>query len=133
MKDELYRTGRLSGYRDKNVVILPNAYKDIIEGKEKVIDPSFCWIIPSGADMKPVKVAFEGDTLVDERKNRDWSREIQVYKKVGVICMMNNAMCVYKDTSLSKEGAFQLKDTVQNVVVVDNGGDDSSAPDPVNP
>ena len=47
--------------------------------------------------------------------------------------MMNNAMCVYKDTSLSKEGAFQLKDTVQNVVVVDNGGDDSSAPDPVNP
>ena len=28
MKDELYRTGRLSGYRDKNVVILPNAYKD---------------------------------------------------------------------------------------------------------
>ncbi len=73
--------------------------------------------------MKPVKVAFEGDTLVDERANRDWSREIQVYKKVGVICMMNNAMCVYKDTSLSKEGAFQLKDTVQNVVTVDNASD----------
>jgi len=132
MKDELYRTGRLSGYRDKNVVILPNAYKDIIEGKEKVIDPSFCWIIPSGADMKPVKVAFEGDTLVDERANRDWSREIQVYKKVGVVCMMNNAMCVYKDTSLSKEGSFQLADTVKNVVVVD-GGEGSSAPEPVNP
>ena len=132
MKDELYRTGRLSGYRDKNVVILPNAYKDIVEGKEKVIDPSFCWIIPSGADTKPVKVAFEGDTLVDERANRDWSREIQVYKKVGVICMMNNAICVYKDTSLSKEGAFQLADTVKNVVVVDNG-EGSSAPDPVNP
>lgn len=123
MKDELYRTGRLSGYRDKNVVILPNAYKDIIEGKEKVIDPSFCWIIPSGADMKPVKVAFEGDTLVDERANRDWSREIQVYKKVGVVCMMNNAMCVYKDTSLSKEGSFQLADTVKNVVIVDNASD----------
>jgi len=135
MKDELYRTGRLSGYRDKNVVILPNAYKDIVEGKEKVIDPSFCWIIPSGADTKPVKVAFEGDTLVDEREGRDWSREIQVYKKVGVTCMMNNAICVYKDTSLSKEGSFNLADTVQNIVHVVNdsasgettpaGGDDS--------
>ena len=125
MKDELYRTGRLSGYRDKNVVILPNAYKDVLSGKEKVIDPANCWIIPSGADMKPVKVAFEGDTLVDERANRDWSREIQVYKKVGVICMMNNAICVYKDTSLLKTGAFQLADTVQNVVVVDDGGTES--------
>jgi hypothetical protein len=46
--------------------------------------------------------------------------------------MMNNAMCVYKDTSLSKEGSFQLADTVKNVVVVD-GGEGSSAPDPVNP
>jgi hypothetical protein len=119
MKDELYRTGRLSGYRDKNVVILPNAYKDIVEGKEKVIDPSYCWIIPSGADTKPVKVAFEGDTLVDERQGRDWSREIQVYKKVGVTCMMNNAICVYKDTSLTKEGAFNLKDTVKNIVTVE--------------
>jgi hypothetical protein len=133
MKDELYRTGRLSGYRDKNVIILPNAYKDVIEGREKVIDPSFCWIIPSGADTKPVKVAFEGSTLVDERANRDWSREIQVYRKVGVLCMMNNAICVYKDTSLSKEGAFNLADTVQNVVVIDKDSDDSSAPDPVNP
>lgn len=119
MKDELYRTGRLSGYRDKNVVILPNAYKDITEGKEKVIDPSFCWIIPSGADTKPVKVAFEGETCVDDREGRDWSREIQVYKKVGVVCMMNNAICVYKDTSLSKVGSFALTDTVKNSIYID--------------
>jgi len=123
MKDELYRTGRLSGYRNYNVVILPNAYKDVVEGKEKVIDPSFCWIIPSGADTKPVKVAFEGSTLVDEREGRDWSREIQVYKKVGVVCMMHNAICVYKDTALTKTGAFQLKDTVQNVINIGNAED----------
>jgi hypothetical protein len=119
MKDELYRTGRLQGYKGRNVVILPNAYTDIVEGREKVIDPSFCWIIPSGADTKPVKVAFEGGTLVSEREGRDWSREVQVYKKVGVTCMMHNAICVYKDTSLSKIGAFQLKDTVQNSITVD--------------
>ena len=116
MKDELYRTGRLQGYKDKNVVILPNAYRDVTEGYKKVIDPSFCYIIPSGADTKPVKVAFEGDTLVDDREGRDWSREIQVYKKVGVTCMMDNAICIYKDTSLSKEGAFNLADSVKDVV-----------------
>ena len=33
--------------------------------------------------------------------------------------MMNNAICVYKDTSLTKEGAFNLKDTVKNVVTVE--------------
>lgn len=117
MKDELYRTGRLAGYKNLNVVILPNAYKDVVAGKEKVIDPSFCWLIPSGADQRPVKVAMEGETLVDERQNRDWSREVQVYKKVGVVCMMDNAICVYKDTSLTKNGAFNLTDTVKNVWV----------------
>lgn len=117
MKDELYRTGRLSGYKNKNVVILPNAYKDVVAGKEKVIDPSLCLIIPSGADQKPVKVAFEGTTHVKEwNDNRDWSREIHTYQKVGVTCMMDNAICIYKDTELSKSGAFQLKDNVKDVV-----------------
>ena len=124
MKDELYRTGRLKGYKDKNIVILPNAYKDVLDAnREKVIDPSFCWIIPSGSDTRPVKVAFEGSTLVDEREGRDWSREIQVYKKVGVTCMMHNAICVYKDTALSKTGTFQLKDTVENVINIGNAAD----------
>lgn len=117
MKDELYRTGRLKGYKNKNIVILPNAYKDVLEGKEKVIDPSICLIIPSGADQKPVKVAFEGTTHIKEfDDNRDWSRELHTYQKVGVTCMMDNAICIYKDTSLSKSGAFKLTDTVKDVV-----------------
>ena len=45
---------------------------------------------------------FEGDTLVDERKNDDWSREIQVYKKVGVGAVITNNICVYRNTSLTK-------------------------------
>jgi len=49
MKDELYRTGRLAGYKGENIVILPNQYKDAF-GTEKVLDPSLCWIVPSSAD-----------------------------------------------------------------------------------
>ena len=122
MKDELYRTGRLQGYKGERVVILPNQYKTAF-AQEKVLDPSFCWIIPSGADQKPVKVAFEGDLYTNEFENYDWSRDIHMYEKVGVSCMMDNAIHVYKDTSLSKTGPFNLKDTVINNVHVDNIGD----------
>ena len=46
-------------------------------------------------------IAFEGGTLVDEEHNRgDWSREIQVYRKVGVQAMLANNICCYVDTSL---------------------------------
>lgn len=99
MKDELWRTGRLASYKGKKVVILEQGFVDETN-TTKVIDPGYCWIIPGGADTKPVKIAFEGQTLVDERQGQDWSREIQVYKKVGVVCMMTNDICCYVDTSL---------------------------------
>ena len=119
MKDELYRTGRLQGYKGKNVVVLPNSYKNAF-GQEKVLDPSLCWIVPSAADNKPVKVAFEGQLCVNEFENYDWSRDIHVYQKVGVACLMDNAVHVYKDTSLSQTGDFFLTDTVQNTIIVSN-------------
>ena len=50
--------------------------------------------------MKPVKVAFEGATIVDEFTGYDRSREIQVYKKVGVVAMLANNICAYVDTTL---------------------------------
>lgn len=125
MKDELYRTGKLAGYKGEKVVILPNQYKNAFE-QVKVIDPSFCYIIPSSADQKPVKVAFEGDLYTNEFENYDWSRDIHVYEKVGVVCMMDNAIHVYKDTSLSREGVFNLKDTAAHHVIVDNLGGSNS-------
>ena len=131
MKDELYRTGKLAGYKGETIVILPNSYKNVF-GTEKVLDPSLCFIIPSSADQKPVKVAFEGDLYTNEFDNYDWSRDIHMYEKVGVACMMDNAIHVYKDTSLSKNGLFVLKDTVKNNVWVDNldnGNSGNTTPD----
>ena len=115
MKDELYRTGRLTGYKGEKVVVLPNSYKSVYED-EKVLDPSICWIIPNGADNKPVKVAFEGELYTNEFENYDWSRDIHVYQKVGVACLMDSAVHVYKDTSLTKTKPFVLGDTVKNPV-----------------
>lgn len=105
MKQELWDTGHLATYKGRKVIILPQSLEDETNTR-KVIDPGYCYIIPSGADSKPVKIAFEGGTLIDERQGADWSREIQVYKKVGVVAMMANNICAYCDTSLA--GQYNL-------------------------
>ena len=122
MKAELWNNGRLATYKGRKVVILEQGFVDETN-TTKVIDPGNCWIIPAGANTKPVKIAFEGNTLVAERDNNwDWSREIQVYKKVGVVCMMTNDICSYVDTSLlGQMTTWTLSnDAIKNNVYVEN-------------
>lgn len=100
MRDQMWNTGYLATYKGIRVVILPQTLEDETNSR-KVIDPGYAWVIPSGAGEKPVKVAFEGTTHVRERNdNDDWSRDIQVYRKVGVGVMMTNNIFSYIDTQL---------------------------------
>ena len=101
MKDQKWNNGYLANYKGHNVIVLNQSYTDETNS-EKVINPAYAWIIPTGNSEKPVKIAFEGTTLVDERANADWSREIQVYKKLGVGALITNNICVYENTSLTK-------------------------------
>ena len=101
MKDHLWNNGYFASYKGHKVVVLPQSYEDETN-MVKVIDPSYAWIIPVGAE-KPVKVAFEGQAIVNEYVNRDLSREIQIYKKVGVGAIITNNICVYRNTSLKRE------------------------------
>ena len=100
MKDERWAKGYFTRYKGHPVIILPQSFEDETN-TTKVIDPSYAYIIPTGADGKPVKVAFEGDTIVDEYTNYDRSREIQVYKKLGVVAMMASNICEYRNTALT--------------------------------
>lgn len=102
MKNRKWDNGYLGNYKGHNVVVLRQSLVDETN-TTKVIDPSYAWIIPSGTDSKPVKIAFEGETLVQDRENADWSRDIHTYKKVGIGTMLQNNICVYKNTSLTKE------------------------------
>lgn len=100
MRNERWNTGHLANYKGTRVVILPQTFEDETN-TTKVIDPGYIWIIPAGANDKPVKVAFEGTTHARERNNKDdWSRDIQVYRKVGVGVMMTNNIFSYVDTTL---------------------------------
>lgn len=100
MRDQMWNNGHLANYKGHNVIILNQSYEDETNST-KVLDPSYAFIIPVGAE-KPVKIAFEGQTHMREVENEDWSREIQIYKKVGVGAIMTNNICVYKNTSLKR-------------------------------
>ena len=100
MRNQKWNNGYLANYKGHQVVVLPQSYEDETN-TTKVIDPRYAWIIPVGAE-KPVKIAFEGQTIVDEYTNYDRSREVQIYKKVGVRAILSNAICVYDQYGLTR-------------------------------
>lgn len=100
MRNQKWNNGYLANYKGHQVIVLPQSYEDETN-TTKVIDPSYAWIIPVGAE-KPVKIAFEGGAIVDEYRNYDRSQEVQVYKKVGVRAIFSNAICVYRNTALTR-------------------------------
>lgn len=101
MKEQIWNNGYFTTYKGHQVIILPQSFSDDTNS-EKVIDPSYAWIFPTGAE-KPVKIAFEGSAQVKSFDNRDWSTEIQTYQKFGVgTYMINPGICVYQNTSLVK-------------------------------
>lgn len=100
MKDQKWNNGYLGNYKGHQVIVLNQSYEDETNSK-KVIDPAYAWIIPTGA-QKPVKIAFEGQTIVQNITNRDQSMEIQMYKKFGVGTIVTNNICVYKNSSLTR-------------------------------
>lgn len=105
MKNQKWNNGYLANYKGHRVIVLPQSYEDETNAV-KVIDPAYAWIIPTGGNDKPVKVAFEGQAIVNEYVNRDLSREVQVYKKLGVAAIITNNICVYVNTSLSNGGSI---------------------------
>jgi hypothetical protein len=100
MRNDKWNNGYLGNYKGHRVIILPQSFEDETNTK-KVLDPSYAWIIPTGSGEKPIKVAMEGQTIVDEYVNKDRSREIQVYKKIGVGAKITNNICVYKNSQLN--------------------------------
>lgn len=100
MRNTRWNNGYLGNYKGHRVVVLQQSYTDETNS-EKIIDPSYAWIIPGGAE-KPVKVAFEGTAHMRETQNEDWSTTTHIYQKVGVGAMITNDICVYQNTALTK-------------------------------
>lgn len=99
MRDQRWTQGYLGNYKGCQVIVLPQGFEDESNSR-KVIDPGYAWVIPAGAESRPVKIAFEGTMHMRDRENEDWSHDIQIYQKWGVGVMLTNNICSYVDTDL---------------------------------
>ena len=100
-QQELREKGYIGKFRGANINVMPQSFVDQTN-TEYVIHPGYAYIVPSGGrgDERIVKIAMEGQTIIDEYKNADRSMEIQMYKKFGVAVLNTNYYCIYRDLSL---------------------------------
>lgn len=98
-KEDKRNTGIIKKALGMDIVVLPNGTND--EG-DLIFDDSRAYIFPTGGDAneKIVKVAIEGDTIIDEVKNTDGSMEFQAYQKLGVAVLSTEALFVYESTAI---------------------------------
>lgn len=101
-KTDMRDYGYIGRFAGADVVVLPQSFVDE-SNEEKVFDPSIALIVPSGgaASDRIVKVAFEGDTIFDEVKEKDMSRTFTAYKKIGVAVHSANHIGMFENTSLA--------------------------------
>ena len=100
-QQEMRDVGHLGVFRSANVISLPQSFLNA-DNVLTVLNPGTAYVIPGGGsgDEKIVKIAMEGNTIVDDYKNADRSLEIQLYKKFGVAVLTTNYYCVYQNTAL---------------------------------
>lgn len=80
--EAIHNTGYINIFRGTPVVQLPNTWTDETYTKT-YLDPQLAFVLPTNGD-KLVKVVLEGDTQINDFKNKDRSMEIHFYKKMGV-------------------------------------------------
>ena len=99
MRDEFNNKGFLGMYKGAKVVALPQSWTDETN-TTPVMDNGKIYIFPEGDSGRPVKIALEGDAIIDEYANYDRSKEIQAYQKFGVAFIVDHNMAVYTGTGL---------------------------------
>lgn len=99
--DVIHNQGYINIFRGTPIVMMPQSFTD--ETNEKVvINPQYAYVLPTGKD-RIVKVVLEGDTQINDFKNRDNSLEINVYRKLGVGILSYNDWGIYQNTGISAD------------------------------
>ena len=97
--DDIRNQGYVGMYHGVRVIVLPQSFTDETNST-KIINPQYAYVIPAGQE-RIVKIIMEGDTQVRDIENRDWTSEVQMYKKVGLAIVTNpNYWGIYQNTTL---------------------------------
>ena len=98
--DDIRNQGYVGMFHGARVIVLPQSFTDETNAT-KIINPQYAYVIPAGKE-RIVRIIMEGDTQVRDIENRDWSSEVQMYKKVGLAIVTNpNYWGIYQNTSLN--------------------------------
>lgn len=100
--DEVMRTGVIGSYYGAKVVNLVNPY--LGDNVTPSIDTKRLYILPSGAsaDMRPLKVLYEGDVQSTESTNIDdlaYEVRLDQWFGAGIVVGKTPTMSVYTDTT----------------------------------
>lgn len=98
--DAIHDTGYVNLFRGTPIVQIPQSFID--ENNEKTwIDPQLAYVLPTGGE-KVVKVVLEGQTQINDFKNRDNSMEIYAYKKMGAAILTHYNWGIYQNTGITQ-------------------------------
>lgn len=98
--DAIHKTGFIRIFRGAPVVEIPQAFIDE-NNVETQIDPQLAYILPAGGE-KVVKVVLEGQTQINDFKNRDNSLEVYAYKKMGCAIIAHHNWAIYQNTGIAQ-------------------------------
>lgn len=96
--EEIRNQGYIGRYNAANVILMPQSYIDETN-TTSILDNQYGYVIPS-LENKIIKLAFEGQAIVDDVKNADGSMEFQIMKKVAIGTVFVNTLGIYKNTSI---------------------------------
>ena len=98
--DAIHNTGFINIFRGTPVVQIPQSFID--ESNTKTwIDPQLAYVLPTGGE-KVVKVVLEGNTQINDFKNRDNSLEVYAYKKMGCAILAHHNWGIYQNTGIAQ-------------------------------
>ena len=98
--DAIHNQGYINIFRGTPIVQLPQSFID--ETNEKTwIDPQLAYILPTGRE-RVVKVVLEGQTQINDYKNRDNSMEIHLYRKMGSAILAHHNWAIYQNTGITQ-------------------------------
>lgn len=98
--DMIHNQGYINIFRGTPIVMIPQSFID--ENNEKTwIDPQLAYILPTGGE-KVVKVVLEGQTQINDFKNRDNSMEIHVYRKMGAAILTHYNWAIYQNAGIDQ-------------------------------
>jgi len=98
--EAIHRTGYINIFRGTPIIQIPQSFTDETN-VNTWIDPQMAYVLPTGG-QKVVNVALEGNTQINDFKNRDNSMEIHIYRKIGVSIVTQYNWGIYKNTSIAQ-------------------------------